>query len=174
MKKNSINDFMTLADILKTLNCQENVIKHCEAVQRHALSIADSLQIPLDRDIIKRGALLHDIGRCRTHALDHGIEGGKIIREHGLGEEIARIAERHIGAGITKKEAQELGLPTGDYCPLTPEEKIVAYADNITRGDKMISFKKSMDRFKNELGENHPSIKRMEELHREIQSWTRG
>jgi uncharacterized protein len=165
---------MTILDILKTLNCPENVIEHCEAVSNHALSIADSLRIPVDLDIIKRGALLHDIGRCRTHAIDHGIEGGKILREHGMGEEIARIAERHIGAGITKREAQALGLPPGDYCPETPEEKIVAYADNITEGNKMITFKQSLDRFKTELGESHPSIKRMEELHREIQSWKRG
>ena len=174
MKKNSTNDFMSILDTLETLNCPENVILHCKAVSKHALSIADSLKIPVDMDLIKRGALMHDVGRCRTHGVEHAFEGGKIIREQGMGEEIARIAERHIGAGITKREAQVLGLPPGDYCPETPEEKIVAYADNITRGTKMISFEQSLDRFKTELGEGHPSIKRMEELHREIKSWRSG
>jgi uncharacterized protein len=162
---------MSDIDILKNFNCPENVIEHLIAVSKNALAIADRVNIPVDRDLIKRGALLHDIGRCRTHGIGHGIEGGKILREQGLGEEIARIAERHIGAGLTSDEASRLGLPSGEYIPETPEEKIVAYADNLTGGSKIISFEESLERFKTELGENHPSIGRMEELHEEIQGW---
>ncbi|MBU2559673.1 TIGR00295 family protein [archaeon] len=162
---------MSDIDTLKNLNCPENVIAHLISVSKNAAVIADRVKIPVDRDLIKRGALLHDIGRCRTHGMGHGIEGGKILRELGFPEEIAKIAERHIGAGITSDEAEKLGLPPGDYCPKTPEEKIVAYADNITMGNKMATFDDSLERFKKMLGEGHPAIKRMEELHEEIQSW---
>ena len=162
---------MSDIDILKKLNCPENVIEHSITVSENALAIADRVKIKVDKDLIRRGAIFHDIGRCRTHAIEHAIESGKIIRGLGLGEELAKIAERHIGAGITAQEAEKIGLPPGDYCPKTPEEKIVAYADNITRGRERISFDDSLKRFKKELGEDHPSIKRMEELHREIQSW---
>ena len=158
-------------DTLKSLNCPENVIEHCIAVSKNAAAIADSVKIAIDKDIIQRGAIFHDVGRCKTHGIDHGIEGARIIRDLGLGEEIAKIAERHIGAGITSDEAEKIGLPSGDYCPKSPEEKIVAYADSLTMGPNMISFDESLTNFKKRLGEDHPSIKRMEELHREIQSW---
>ncbi len=140
-------------------------------MSNYAVSIADKANIKLDKELVRRGALLHDIGRCRTHGILHAVEGGRIIRKEGLKENLARIAERHIGAGITKEEAEELGLPAGEYCPKTPEEKIVAYADNLTRGARIISFEESIEKFREILGETHPSLKRMEELHREIQSW---
>jgi uncharacterized protein len=162
---------MSDIDTLKILNCPENVIEHCIAVSKNAMAIADRVKIVIDKGLIKRGAIFHDVGRCRTHGIEHGIEGARMIKELGLGEGIAKIAERHIGAGITREEAEKIGLPSGDYCPKSPEEKIVAYADNLTMGQNMISFEESLIKFKKALGENHPSIKRMEELHREIQSW---
>lgn len=162
---------MSDIDILKSLNCPENVIKHCAAVSKNAGAIADRVKIKIDKELIKRGAMFHDVGRCKTHGIDHGIEGARIIRELGLGEEIAKIAERHIGAGITSEEAKKMGLPSGDYCPKSPEEKIVAYADCLTMDSKTISSEESIMHFKKMLGENHPAIKRMEDLHREIQSW---
>ena len=162
---------MSDIDTLKNFNCPENVIEHCIAVSKNAVAIANRVKIQVDKDLVKRGALLHDIGRCRTHGIEHGIEGGRIIRELGLGEELAKIAERHIGAGLLSDEARKIGLPAGEYCPESPEEKIVAYADNITRGKKLISFDEGLKRFKKELGSDHPSIRRMEDLNREIESW---
>jgi uncharacterized protein len=162
---------MSDIDILKNLDCPEKVIKHCVAVSKNASEIADKVKIKIDEKLIKRGALFHDVGRCKTHGIDHGIVGAKIIRELGLGEKIAKIVERHIGAGITSEEAEEVGLPSGDYCPKSPEEKIVAYTDNTTMGSKTISSEESIEKFKEMLGEDHPSIRRMEDLHREIQSW---
>ena len=162
---------MSDIDILKNLTCPEEVIKHCVAVSKNASGIADRVKIKIDKKLIKRGALFHDVGRSKTHGIGHGIVGAKIIRELGLGEKIAKIVERHIGAGITGEEAKEIGLPFGDYCPKSPEEKIVAYADNITIGSKTISSEESIMQFKKMLGESHPSIKRMEDLHREIQRW---
>ncbi len=162
---------MSDIDILKGLNCPENVINHCITVSKNATAIADRVKITVDKELIRRGAIFHDVGRSRTHSIDHGIEGGRIIRELGLGEEIAKIAERHIGAGITSEEAEKIGLPPGNYCPKSPEEKIVSYADNITMDSKTVSSGESIMRFKKILGENHPAVKRMEDLHREIQGW---
>lgn len=162
---------MSDVDILKSQNCPENVIKHCITVSKNAGNIADQVKISVDKKLVKRGAMFHDIGRCVTHGIDHGIEGARIIRKLGLGEEIAKIAERHIGAGITSEEAIKIGLLPGDYCPKSAEEKIVAYADNLTRGSAIISYEESLKRFKKMLGEDHPVIGRMENLHREIQSW---
>ncbi len=158
-------------EIFRKLNCPENVIQHCLAVSKNAVLIAEKVRIPIDKELVRLGGLFHDIGRCRTHSIRHAIEGSKLIRKLDLGEEIANIAERHIGAGITPEEAKKLGLPVKDYTPRSPEEKIVAYADNLTQGNGMISFEESLKRFKRELGEDHPSIKRMIDLHKEIQAW---
>lgn len=162
---------MSDIDTLKRLNCPENVINHCITVSKNATAIADRVKITVDKELIRRGAIFHDVGRSRTHSIKHGIEGARIIRELGLGEEIAKIAERHIGAGITSEEAEKIGLPPGNYCPKSPEEKIVAYADNITMDSKTVSSGESIMRFKKILGENHPAVKRMEDLHREVQGW---
>jgi uncharacterized protein len=158
-------------DILKRLGCPESVIRHSIAVSENALSIARRVKIPVDRELVRRGGLFHDLGRCKTHGIDHAIVGGRLARKLGLGEEIARIAERHIGAGIDHSEAEKLGLPPRDYLPMTPEEKIIAYADNLTQGSGMLSFEEGLEKFKEILGEGHPSIKRMMALHDEIQAW---
>jgi uncharacterized protein len=159
-----------IATLVK-LRCSEDVIEHCITVSNKALEIANSVKVKVDKDLIKHGALFHDIGRCKTHGVEHALVGAEMARKLGLQEEIARIIERHIGAGITAEEAKKLGLPSKDYCPKTREEKIVAYADNLTLGSLCITFEESLKEFKRILGENHSSIKRFIELHEEIQSW---
>jgi tRNA (cytidine56-2'-O)-methyltransferase len=121
-------------EILKRVSCEGNVIEHCKAVQRLAVKIAYLTEA--DVDLVSAGALLHDIGRSRTHSIDHGVEGAKIAKELKLPKPVVHIIERHIGAGISKQEAKELGLPLKDYVPRTIEEKIVAHADNLMIGRK--------------------------------------
>jgi tRNA (cytidine56-2'-O)-methyltransferase len=122
--------------LLKEENCSPEVIEHCIAVESLAVSIArrcsdDSATI----ETVSRGALLHDIGRSRTHGIMHAIVGADICRSRGLDETIALIVERHIGAGLTGDEALALGLPKKDYMPETLVEKIVTQADNLV-GEK--------------------------------------
>lgn len=157
---------------LERLGCPKNVVDHCLAVSKKALEIAREAKIKADLETIEEGALLHDIGRCRTNGIRHAVVGAEIARELGTREEIVRIVERHIGAGITRDEASKLGLPARDYMPTTPEEKIVAYADNLTLGTRYLTFEASLEKFTQLLGEGHPSIKRFIALHQEIQDWT--
>jgi uncharacterized protein len=135
------------------------------------LEIASKVNIPVDRDLLEYGALLHDIGRCKSHGVEHAVIGGKIAREMGLPENVARIIERHIGAGLTASEAEKFGLPAKDLLPLTPEEKIVSYADNLTIGSRMVSFGDALERFKRVLGREHPAVQRFVSQHREIMEW---
>lgn len=90
--------------------------------------------------LIKAGALLHDIGRTKTHGIEHGVEGARMIKEKGWSDELARIAERHIGGGITKEEAMELDIPTKSYIPETLEEKIICHADNSAGGKSRFEY----------------------------------
>ena len=81
------------------------------------------------------------------------------------------IIERHIGAGITAAEAARLGLPKKDYLPLTVEEKIVSYADNLTSGTRIMQFHEALDRFRNILGPAHEGVELFIKQHHEIQGW---
>lgn len=68
-------------------------------------------------------------------------------------------------------EARELGLPPRDYFPVTPEEKIVAYADKLARGSQVVAFQEALEDMRRSLGKDHPAIKRLKDLHEEIQGW---
>lgn len=126
--------------LLEECGCSPNVIEHCKLVSDYAFEIATNIQensirkgqpIRIDIESVVIGGLLHDIGRSRTHGIDHAVTGARIAVEKGLDDKLVKIIERHIGAGIPKTEAPELGLPEKDYLPATIEEKIVAYADNL-------------------------------------------
>ncbi|RMG70768.1 MAG: TIGR00295 family protein [Nitrospirae bacterium] len=160
-----------LLEILKRAGCPDNVIAHIQAVKAVAMRLADEVRVTVDRELLLTGAMLHDIGRSRTHGIEHALVGARIARELGFPEAVIRIIERHIGSGITRQEAEGLGLPPRDYLPETVEEKLVAYADNLLNGDKEVSFEESLERFKKILGPEHPAIKRYIELHNEIESW---
>jgi uncharacterized protein (TIGR00295 family) len=114
---------------LQEAGCSEEVICHCKAVRDVAVRIAEKAHA--DIKLVEAGALLHDIGRSKTHGIQHAIEGVKIAEQLGLPIQIVFIIKRHIGAGINKDEAIRLGLPEDDYIPETLEEKIVCHADSM-------------------------------------------
>lgn len=132
--------------LLKNAGCSPGVIEHCKAVAEYARQIAVDIrtsyekkgqQIAIDIDAVFLGGLLHDIGRSKTHGIDHAVVGAAIAVENCLDNKIVNIIERHIGAGISKDEAAVLGLPPKDYLPVTIEEKIVAHADNLVFGSRV-------------------------------------
>ena len=100
-------------ELLKENGCSDEVIKHCMAVRDVALKIAKKADA--DLKLVEAGALLHDIGRSKTHGIFHAIEGVRIGRKVGLPINILYIIERHLGAGIPREEAVKLGLPDKDY-----------------------------------------------------------
>ena len=114
---------------LKKSGCSDDVIKHSKCVRDLAVIIAKKANA--DIETVELGALLHDIGRSKTHGIYHAIEGVKIAKEYGIPEKIIKIIERHIGAGISAEVAKKLGLPIKDYIPISLEEKIVCHADNL-------------------------------------------
>ena len=157
-------------EILKRLNCPTHLINHSKAVCKKALKLSSNFDVDVDIELVKTGALLHDIGRSKTNGIDHAVVGAEILKNMGFPDSVANIALRHIGAGIPKEEAMQLGLPPKDYIPLTLEEKIVAHADNLTHWDKEVDLDFVIKKWKERLGENHPSINRIIELHQEIVS----
>lgn len=153
--------------ILKQEETPENVIEHSKAVYKKAMVIADNFK-NADKDLIKKGALLHDIGRSKTHGISHAVEGAKIVKQYGYPEEVQNIVERHIGAGITEEESVKLGLPKKSYIPQTIEEKIVAHADNLLSGTKDVDIDFDIAKWKRKIDKPEENIKRLIELDNEL------
>jgi uncharacterized protein len=159
--------------LLISRGCSEAIINHSKAVTDKSLELIDSFTIPVNRDLIIRGAMLHDVGRSISHGIEHNLRGAEIAKEAGFSAKVVGIIERHIGAGISREEAEKLGLPSKDYIPLTPEEITVSYSDNLTNGSRHLTFSEALARFRSNLGPDHPSIERFKGQHQQINSWTR-
>lgn len=158
-------------DVLIRAGCSADVVAHCRKVSALAVSLARQVKTPVDQELVRAGALMHDIGRSRTHDIGHAIAGVQIGRSLGFPEQLLMIIERHVGAGITAAEAVRLGLPEKDYLPETREEKLVSYADNLMSGVREIPYYEALDRFKRILGPDHEGVDLFRKQHQEIQDW---
>ena len=114
---------------------------HCEIVWDVARQLLDRGRVEADRDLVRAGCLLHDIGVYRLYGPDgtfdhraylrHGLLGHELLREEGYPETLCRFCSRHTGVGITRQDVlrQGLPLPPADYLAETVEERLVMYAD---------------------------------------------
>jgi uncharacterized protein len=149
--------------------CLGNVINHCEAVADLAVEIAKACRkrgLDVNLELVEIGALLHDIGRSKTHSVHHAVIGAQIAEKLGLPESVILIIKRHVGGGITAKEARKLGWPRGIYVPQTLEEKIVSYADKLIEGAQRVPIERTIENFSRELPP--PAIARIRRLHEEM------
>jgi uncharacterized protein len=135
---------------------------------KKSINLAVRLNSNVNIELVKKGALLHDVGRCQSNGIDHAIIGADILRNRGESSEIVMIVERHIGAGITSEEAVLMGLPPRSYEPVTIEEKIVSHADNLVHGKEEVSLDFVIKKWKDMMGNDHPSIKRLIKLHHDV------
>ncbi|HKZ93234.1 MAG TPA: HDIG domain-containing protein [Candidatus Bathyarchaeia archaeon] len=151
--------------------CSKAVVEHCKAVSMFARKIAEAFTargFNIDLKLIEIGGLLHDIGRSKTHTVDHGVAGGEIARSLGVPSSVVRVIERHVGGGIPKAEAERLGWLAKDFLPKTWEEKIVCYADKRIEGLRVVSIGRAEKTYAASLGEGHPALYRIKKLHDEI------
>ena len=133
--------------LLKKFGCNEliwyrniSVLEHSQIISKHCLRVARKIKnngYRVNLDLVQIGALLHDLAmplidkeitRCQ-----HGFFAGKVLRKLGY-PEIAKIAERHYGNGLSKEEIIEnnLPLPKENFIPQTIEEKIVNLVDRLS------------------------------------------
>ena len=114
--------------------CHPKVVRHCKAVAELALKTAEILKkkdMKIDSHLVEIGALLHDVGRSKTHTVHHAVVGAELAKAAGLPEPVISIIRRHVGGGITTSEAEELGWPRDNYMPISIEERIVSCADKL-------------------------------------------
>jgi uncharacterized protein (TIGR00295 family) len=148
------------------------VLKHAVVVKNLSLKIAKRIKNKkINNQFLKSAALLHDIGRfvcsSKKNSAFHGVEGAKILRKEKLPKH-ARVAENHLGSGITKSEARRIGLPAKDYLPETIEEKIICYADSLVfQNTKIKDLAAVLKRYK-KFGKG--AVERTMKLHEELRS----
>ena len=156
-------------ELLRENHCSPIVIRHCEVVTELALEITDKLEkkgLKVDRELVEVGALLHDIGRSKSHGVDHGVVGANIASSLGLPEVLVRIIMSHVGGGITADEAKRFGWPKGVYVPVTLEEKIVSYADKLIDKSKRVPVELEIKKL--QMEHKDEPAERVRKLHEEI------
>lgn len=164
----------TALRLLKDVGCSKSVIEHCKTVTHLGVKIAEGCRrkgLEVDVNLVRIGALLHDIGRARTHDVDHAIVGARIAKEHGLPLHVLSIIERHIGGGISKEEAERLGFPKKSYIPISIEERLVAYADKMVVGSTTIPIRVVVERLLRDSHIPAASIERLMRWHEEFHSY---
>lgn len=168
-------------DLLRQAGVSEPDIDHSLKVAHKALELARRTGADLDLELVGRGALFHDLGKAKTHDINHGQIGAELGAALGLAAEVTAIMEKHIRGGLTPEEATELGLPVKDYTLQRLEERIVIYADRLVDiiTDGIVSLKTEAEaesRFEEILqaipkyGKNKPTRQRYLGYHREIQT----
>nr|WSX72457.1 HD domain-containing protein [Streptomyces sp. NBC_00899]WSX81473.1 HD domain-containing protein [Streptomyces sp. NBC_00899] len=130
----------------------KTVYSHCEIVWRIAEQLIERSADVFDRDLVRAGCLLHDIGVYRLYREDgsidqrnyvrHGVLGREILESEGFSEVLCRFCSCHTGVGLTSDDVirQKLPLPPADYLAVTPEERIVMYADKFHSKTKPPKF----------------------------------
>ncbi len=168
-------------EVLRKAGMSEDDITHSIHVAEKALEIARRTgRNDLDQELVGRGALFHDLGKTKTHEMEHGRIGAELGCTMGLPQEICDIMEKHIRGGLTQPEARELGLPLKDYTLHRIEERIVIYADRLVDiiYDGIVPVKSGQEaenRFEEILrsypkyGKNEVTMNRYLGYHREIQ-----
>ena len=125
-------------DLLIRHGRETSWFRHCKAVADVADAVGALLEhrIAIDRERLRVGALLHDIGRCRTHdPIRHGVEGYRLLIELGHARE-AHVCASHVLCGLSREEAVANGLPDREFLPRTPEEKLVPMIDSVVELDR--------------------------------------
>jgi uncharacterized protein len=149
--------------------CSVKVVNHCKAVTEVALETAKILEgkgLKVDSRLVEIGALLHDIGRSKTHTVHHAVAGAEIAKAMGFPDPVVSIIKRHVGGGITAMEAEKLGWPKDVYVPITLEEKIVSYADKLIENCKRTPVYLAIEKL---LGESKfEAAERVRKIHDEI------
>ena len=162
--------------ILEEAGCPRGVIEHCKDVAALALDIARACLragAEVDVRLVEAGALIHDIGRSRTHSIAHVFVGAELARQMGLDGRIVRVILTH-SCGVSPGVAEEMGWPPGTYEPETLEEKIVAYADKLVEKGRVLSFEEALEKLVEELGPEHPAVRNLVRVREELLSLLGG
>lgn len=133
-------------EIMQKYEMLPNIREHSIQVRNVSAALVDHLRddVPIDRELVLCGALLHDIAKTRTietRELRHDLIGGEILRELDL-EPLAVICESHVFL-----ENFQIDGPL-------EEREIVFYADKRVKHDVVVSLDERVDDLAKRYGKN--------------------
>lgn len=126
----------------------QNVLQHSLEMAHIGAMIA--AELGLDVDVVKRGALLHDIGKAISHEVEgtHVELGRKILKKYGIDDKVIKAMESHHE----------------EYPFSTPESFLVAAVDALSaarpgaRRDTVENYIKRISELE-ELAKSFPGVK---------------
>ncbi len=149
---------------------EENAIQHSKLVEAVALGFAKAINERqaglVNEELVTAGALLHDLGRSKTHDIQHVVWSVQLAQEAHVDPAVVEIIRRHVGGGLTPYDAEKLGLPAWNMMPTTWEEKVVNHADSLVGEKGRRTLKKTLQHIRR-VG-TPMWYKRVQELHRQL------
>lgn len=137
-----------------------NIREHVTQVARVAGAVAAHIEkhgAPVNRELVNRGALLHDIAKTITlqKGGSHSKLGREIVLQEGYDERLGNIILKHglniFGVGLTL------------------EEQIVNYSDKRVRHEKIVSLHERMGDLKMRYPDSAQAIDAKLPLYREFE-----
>ena len=137
-------------EIMKRNHMRENIVRHSLQVMKVSMAIVDNLKNAalVQADLVRAGALLHDIAKSRTidtKELRHDLIGAQMMRDLGY-DNIALIVESHV--------VFENFLPDKSL----EEREIVFYADKRVMHDMIVPLDVRIDDLVKRYGVNERII----------------
>lgn len=128
---------------------------HCRQVAKVARTLADAAGADaVDAELVESQALLHDIGRSRTHGPLHGWTGFVLVRAHGYPREArgclthwlkGRAPEELAGAGRLTPGFIARAFAAYDEEPWSLADSIMSLADSCVMNTTIVTLDERHD-----------------------------
>lgn len=127
----------------------QNVLKHLIESAHIAQMMASELG--LDRDLLKRCALLHDIGKALTHEVEgsHALIGAEIARRYGEHDDVVHAIEAHHNE-VEVRTVEAVLTQAADAIsggrPGARRESLEAYVQRLERLERIASAHQGVEK----------------------------
>lgn len=133
-------------ELFDSMHMPPHIQTHSRRVCEVALVLADGLHeagIPLNRELIRASALLHDITKPRsfTTGENHAQTGGQYLSALGFFE-VGEIVRQHVVLDQWLSSAEPVSACRDDQAP--GEAEVVNYADKRVLHDQVVSLNERM------------------------------
>ncbi len=139
----------TLGQLRYRTSYGQNVLKHLIESGHAAGLMADELG--LDRALLVRGALLHDIGKALTHEHEgsHAIVGAELARKHGEHDDVVHAIEAHHNE-VQPRTVEAILTQAADAVsggrPGARRESLEAYVQRLERLEEIAMDKEGVEK----------------------------
>ncbi len=127
----------------------QNVLKHLVECAHLAGVMASELH--LDREVMKRCALLHDIGKALTHEVEgsHAIIGAELARRYGESDDVVHAVEAHhneVEARTVEAVLTQAADAISGGRPGARRESLEAYVKRLERLEQIASDRQGVEK----------------------------